>query len=599
MKKLKRKLFYILVIIFIITFPITSFAHSGRTDSRGGHHDYKNKSGLGSYHYHHGMGPHLHPRGVCPYGGSSSRKSYTPPSPSIKLTKYPETLQVGDSAGFEYSVSNATSGSTSVTSSDTSVVKIYHDNTLRAVGAGTAEITIKDSGAAKTFTVKVVAVPVESIEISNPIKQIQLGEDYKFEAIISPINATNKEVTWLSDNTDVLEIDEIGNITTKSTGMTTITAVSDNGIEGKITIEIFEIIPDSIECSDSIEIIVGEKKNFSINILPNNANSKNFDVYCDNENILQYSNSSIQAISEGETTLHIETWNGIIKDIPVTVNIIPVESVNIVNSTEYLISNIIDRDSDIILDTEILPSNATYPTVEWTSSDNNIVSIENNSFEIVGTGEVTLTCNAYGNITNSITFFIIDKSFVFVIVGVIVSFIVLLFFIMNKIRPLPKNKDNNSNSDSNNTDQVSLSQQIDYELEPQNENDIIHNVKKDLLNIRDRILREAKLKHYKIINNKKIITIFYPCSFLLQCLNQKHNATNNNLVTYVITNGREYDLYLGTIKRCALKYQLSIHPVFVSVNESNHKEIINLPYICDNSIEQHTVKVYLRCTIEY
>lgn len=33
---------------------ITAEAHPGRTDAQGGHHDYKNKSGLGSYHYHCG-----------------------------------------------------------------------------------------------------------------------------------------------------------------------------------------------------------------------------------------------------------------------------------------------------------------------------------------------------------------------------------------------------------------------------------------------------------------------------------------------------------------------------------------------------------------
>lgn len=39
--------------------------HTGRTDGDGGHRDLKNASGLGYYHYHHGLGPHLHP---CPYG---------------------------------------------------------------------------------------------------------------------------------------------------------------------------------------------------------------------------------------------------------------------------------------------------------------------------------------------------------------------------------------------------------------------------------------------------------------------------------------------------------------------------------------------------
>lgn len=51
---------------------IVAEAHSGRTDSSGGHHDYKNKSGLGSYHYHHGYSAHLHPNGVCPYSAAAS-----------------------------------------------------------------------------------------------------------------------------------------------------------------------------------------------------------------------------------------------------------------------------------------------------------------------------------------------------------------------------------------------------------------------------------------------------------------------------------------------------------------------------------------------
>ncbi len=54
----------------LLLFTPYAYAHSGRTDSNGGHKDNKNKSGLGSYHYHHGYGPHLHPGGVCPYDSS-------------------------------------------------------------------------------------------------------------------------------------------------------------------------------------------------------------------------------------------------------------------------------------------------------------------------------------------------------------------------------------------------------------------------------------------------------------------------------------------------------------------------------------------------
>lgn len=470
----------IICLIFTIVSPFnfintiyTVEAHSGRTDSRGGHHDYKNKSGLGSYHYHHGMGPHLHPGGVCPYSGSSNSsslsKSYKKPSPSISITNYPRTLNVGDSSGFEYSVSNATNNDSSVVSSDTNVVKVGRDNILRAVGAGTAQITIEASGTTKTFTVKVVAVPVEEVIISNIIDKIQLGEDYKFETVVLPENATNKKITWISDNTDILEISDTGNIKTKSSGIVTITALADNNIENKITIEIFEIVPETIECEDAINLFVGEKEEYSINILPDNTNNKDFQVICDDENILKYSESSIEGISDGKTTLHIETWNGITKDIPVTVNIVPVENVNIIDKTNYLVSNIIDKNDDISLKAEVAPSNATYQNIEWESSDDSVVMIDNNNFNIVGTGNVTLTCYAHGNITNSITINIIDTIFIGCVICIILllCIIIVLVRIRNKAALKKKTISDSKNSDIIDSKPIIQGNKNEYKLQNQ------------------------------------------------------------------------------------------------------------------------------------
>ncbi len=82
-----KKLFVGLLLISLLLANVdmifnTSFitntveAHSGRTDSSGGHKDNKNKSGLGSYHYHCGGNPpHLHENGECPYSTSSKTKS--------------------------------------------------------------------------------------------------------------------------------------------------------------------------------------------------------------------------------------------------------------------------------------------------------------------------------------------------------------------------------------------------------------------------------------------------------------------------------------------------------------------------------------------
>lgn len=75
---MKKRIFAILFTTFTLMFSSSVFAHSGNTDFFGGHNDYNNVSGLGSYHYHCGGNPpHLHYNGVCPY-----RTTYTYTNPS-------------------------------------------------------------------------------------------------------------------------------------------------------------------------------------------------------------------------------------------------------------------------------------------------------------------------------------------------------------------------------------------------------------------------------------------------------------------------------------------------------------------------------------
>ncbi len=87
MKHTKRLL--ALLTIFTLLFSSVAYAHSGRTDSAGGHRDNRNVSGLGYYHYHCGGNPpHLHTGGVCPYNRSVS---YSKPQTAKPQTAKPQT----------------------------------------------------------------------------------------------------------------------------------------------------------------------------------------------------------------------------------------------------------------------------------------------------------------------------------------------------------------------------------------------------------------------------------------------------------------------------------------------------------------------------
>lgn len=97
LKRFKKGILLIAAIFIVGTVETSYFggiivaqAHSGRTDSQGGHKDNKNKSGLGSYHYHHGYSAHLHPDGVCPIenGNGASSASEKKAEPALKIEDY-------------------------------------------------------------------------------------------------------------------------------------------------------------------------------------------------------------------------------------------------------------------------------------------------------------------------------------------------------------------------------------------------------------------------------------------------------------------------------------------------------------------------------
>lgn len=79
---MKRQI--IIVFLCALVFSAAASAHSGRTDSQGGHY---NRS-TGEYHYHHGYPAHQHPNGVCPYNFNDKTGSTSGSSSGSSIKKY-------------------------------------------------------------------------------------------------------------------------------------------------------------------------------------------------------------------------------------------------------------------------------------------------------------------------------------------------------------------------------------------------------------------------------------------------------------------------------------------------------------------------------
>lgn len=180
MRKNKKKIISILLIILsIISIGVNVYAHSGRTDSSGGHKDNNNKSGLGSYHYHCGGHPaHLHTNGICPYSSSSSASRSSTSSSSSSSTKTTSTVPT--------------------------------------------------------------AIAVIDIKINENVTNMEEGESKKLTTTITPDNATDKNITWKSSDESIATVSTTGEVTAKKYGTVDITATSTNGKTSTIKINIKE-----------------------------------------------------------------------------------------------------------------------------------------------------------------------------------------------------------------------------------------------------------------------------------------------------------------------------------------------------------------------
>lgn len=221
MRKNKIKVISILLIaLSIILMGINAYAHSGRTDSSEGHKDNKNKSGLGSYHYHCGGHPaHLHTNGVCPYSSnSSSSKSSTPSSSSSSKSS--------------------------------------------------------SSSSSKTTTITVpVTIDVTGIQINESINSIEVGKSKILTATITPSNATNKNITWKSSDENIATVSTTGEVVAKKYGTVDITATSSNGKTSTIKINVKEL--PKVENNAMIKTSTNSKNNITNNTTTNSREDSN------------------------------------------------------------------------------------------------------------------------------------------------------------------------------------------------------------------------------------------------------------------------------------------------------------------------------------
>ena len=157
------------------------------------------------------------------------------PVTGVQLNKNAVTLAEGTTEQLVATVKpeGANNKNVNWTSSNSSVATVL-GGVVTAVKEGTTTITVTtvDGNYVASCNITVimgVVVPVTSIKLNKTTMEVQEGDKTNLEVIISPPNASNKNIKWISSNPSIATVDDNGIITAIKTGIVTIEARSEDG----------------------------------------------------------------------------------------------------------------------------------------------------------------------------------------------------------------------------------------------------------------------------------------------------------------------------------------------------------------------------------
>lgn len=215
---------------------------------------------------------------------------------------------------------------------------------------------------------------VDSVYLNRNTYSIAPGASARMLAIISPIEASNKSISWFSTNESVLSVDQSGLIKTIAEGDATIIVTTDEGAHKdscQVRVESIKVTGIEVTPADT-EIALNYSTTLSAKVFRSNASDKSFTWESKHPDIAKVNKYGVvTGISPGDATIVATTLDGdFTSESVVNVRIKHIESVSI--TKEKVALNVGKTE---ILVADLLPLNASDKAVVWSSENTSIATV--------------------------------------------------------------------------------------------------------------------------------------------------------------------------------------------------------------------------------
>ena len=169
-------------------------------------------------------------KGVLPGTTTITAKVKNKPVATVNVTIKMAEIEMTVDYGTEKAIELKVNGTFKWTSSDEAVASVSDTGVVKGMAPGKTEITVNQGDivvAKATVTVQVIEPTAIFMSMEN--MEIKIDESVQLSYILMPDSASDYGITWKSANPSIATVDENGNVTAVSDGITTIICGAANG----------------------------------------------------------------------------------------------------------------------------------------------------------------------------------------------------------------------------------------------------------------------------------------------------------------------------------------------------------------------------------
>ena len=324
---------------------------------------------------------------------------------SIVLSRHGANLLLGDSLLLTATVLplETTDKSFSWISTNPAVLEIDSLGRGQAASVGTTLIivrTLDGSDLADTCSVTVSPILAESLTLLPQEATLHVDDTLRLSYTLLPLNTTNPAVRWSTSDSTILMVDSTGLVTALALGTAQIrlTTLDGSNLSATCNFAVTPILADSIRISqDSLALTIGDTYSLSAIVFPYNVTNAAVLYGSSAPSVVSVdADGTVHAVGVGAAVITVTTADGSSLTDSCVVTVEPVYVTEIVLGADSLSLYISDGVGEsVTLTATVLPEDATFRTVEWSTSDSTIVTVSREGRVVaVSEGSATVFASA-------------------------------------------------------------------------------------------------------------------------------------------------------------------------------------------------------------